>query len=287
MKKNLLFTLIISFSLILFFVCDAFSSNEETIESLKIKEEEILSRLNQNLTKQAKSISEKKKAINEAINKEIANNVDNEPVIKENKSTKATNLQPKKEATTKTSIASKNLLYKNFSKRLNKRRTLKKQLALKRQENKAKGLAIEAPIIVASNKIIEIENSKVSKNLNRYIRKANTILNDIKKDDSKRVVAGGKYYTISNDYFDDEDASDPSSFVYVTNDVSLHTLPSLSSKLIYLVKANTRLKLDKNYGAWYRVKSADNKYGWILGDMINFSNPNSLSSTLKNRGKGL
>ncbi len=142
------------------------------------------------------------------------------------------------------------------------------------------------------------ENAKVEKenlqqvelkndfpNLNENIKKADLILKESKLENLKnsRKTINKQLYTISYDYFDEISPTD--SFVYVANDVTLHTLPSLSSKLIYLVKANTKLKLDKNHGAWYRVKSADDKYGWILGDMLYFGTQNE-DSTLKIRGKG-
>lgn len=124
-------------------------------------------------------------------------------------------------------------------------------------------------------------NDNISE-LSKNIQKANELLKNSKEDRPQKTIKK-QIYTISYDYFDEIAPTD--SFVYVTNDVSLHTLPSLSSKLIYLVRANTKLRLDKNHGAWYRVKSADNKYGWILGDLLYFGTPNE-ESMLRIRGKG-
>ncbi len=134
-----------------------------------------------------------------------------------------------------------------------------------------------------TKKIVSLKNVDKGKT-NKTIQNANNVLKTSKETVSKKAIKTN-YYTISYDYFDEEETKDGAYFVYTNQDVSLHTLPSLSSKLIYLVKANTKLKLDKNHGPWYRVKSADNKYGWILGDMICFNAPSD-TSALKIRGKG-
>ena len=258
MTKKYLFTFI-SLMLFTFLPMSTAFSKEETLDSLKRKEEEILKKLYSN-TEDSK----------EALENIAADDTTNEPLN--------LTIQVKNKNNTDTYTLYKN----NFMKRIAKRKNIRKQISLRKEQNITNQAPLQ-PVIIASNKIIEIDNNKINTELNNHIRKANIILKEVKKTSSKKVISK-EYFTISTDYFDDEESENNTSYVYVTDDVSLHTLPSLSSKLIYLVKANTRLKLDKNHGAWYRVKSADNKYGWILGDMINFSDPNSFS-TLKNKGK--
>ena len=252
MKKNTFITLI-SLIIIASLPVNVAFSHEETLETLKNKEEKILKLLS------------------------------NPQVKNEKKETKVTLKKTDDDSKSKLIEVS---YQNNYLKRILKRKNLRKQIAMKKNEIKnevKKNPQLTQPIIIASNKVSEINN--VNSKTNTSLIKPSLTLKNSQDSSSKKAISK-RFFTISTDYFEDEVNDDENtSFVYVTNDVSLHTLPSLSSKLIYLVKANTRLKLDKNHGAWYRVKSADNKYGWILGDMINFSDPNTFS-TLRNKGKG-
>ncbi|MGI6680537.1 MAG: SH3 domain-containing protein [Bdellovibrionota bacterium] len=265
----------------LFLTTNAFSS-EETLEALRLKEEKILKSLNKkySLGKEL-NLSNSKEIDNliDKLEKEALNNDIDKIYNKKTYNDKTYN-----EASVK--IKNDSQLRKLFTKRVAKRRDLRKKISLRRtRDDKLKDDKLSSSTILASNIKNKIGKNKIDTDLNDCIKKADLVLEKSKSDSSKRTISK-EYFTITDDYFAESERDDGTSFVYVADDVSLHTLPSLSSKLIYLVKANTKLKLDKNHGAWYRVKSADNKYGWILGDMLHFSDPSSLS-TLKNKGKGL